>query len=368
MAKLQPLLPTRPFQLVTCDIIGPLPLTKNGNIYILVVCDHFSKWVAISALQNITAESVAKRLINLMMIHGLYINILTDGAKNFQSELLSKIYELLDIHKLKTSPYHPECDGLTERFNRTLKTMLSCFVNEHQNDWDEYLQYMAYAYNTSTHATTNHTPFEVVYGRKPKIPLDLIIEDEKNDEIYELDESSQGSIVVKLFVGDLQEKLREVYKNVEKNRDFMVDKSRIQHDRKIKPVEYKIDDMVMLNQPQIKKGLSKKLSPKWEGPFIIQERVGPVNYKIKRFNQPKSEQKLVHHNRLKRFFGPYVKSHEEFNSNKDMVSQSESVLESTEDEDETFQPKHYFQKKISNRQNHLRRSKRSIKPVDRLGY
>ena len=163
-----------------------------------MVCDHFSKWVALFALQNITAESVAKRLISLMMIHGLFINILTDGAKNFQSELLSRIYELLDIHKLKTSPYHPECDGLTERFNRTLKTMLSCFVNEHQNDWDEYLQYLAYAYNTSTHATTNHTPFEVVYGRKPKISLDLIIENEAepNDEIYELDEASQESLVV----------------------------------------------------------------------------------------------------------------------------------------------------------------------------
>ena len=225
-AKLQPLLPTRPFQVVTVDIIGPLPLSKGGNMYILVVCDHFSKWVALFALHNTTADKVAKRLISLMMIHGLFINILTDGAKNFQSELLAKVYELLDIFKLKTSPYHPECDGLTERFNRTLKTMLACFVNEHQNDWDEYLQYLAFAYNTSTHATTNYTPYEVVYGRKPKIPLDLIIENEEDtsDEIQELNEFGQESLVVKLFVEDLQEKLREVYTNVEKNRDYNVEK------------------------------------------------------------------------------------------------------------------------------------------------
>ncbi|CAF1054648.1 unnamed protein product [Brachionus calyciflorus] len=176
--RLQSLLPTRPFQLVTIDIVGPLPLSK-------AVCDHFSKWVALFALQNTTADTVAKKLINLMMTHGLFVNILTDCTKNFQSELLSKIYELLDIYKLKTSPYHPECDGLTERFNRTLKTILSCFVNENQNDWNEYLQYLTYAYNTSTHATINHTPFEVVYGRKPKIPLDLVMENETetNEEI-----------------------------------------------------------------------------------------------------------------------------------------------------------------------------------------
>ena len=80
--------------------------------------------------------------------------------------------------------------------------MLSCYVNEHQNDWDEYLQYLTYAYNTSTHATTNHTPFEVIYGRKPKIPLDLVMENEteKNEEIYELAETGQESLVVKIFV------------------------------------------------------------------------------------------------------------------------------------------------------------------------
>ncbi|CAF0854487.1 unnamed protein product [Brachionus calyciflorus] len=107
--------------------------------------------------------------------------------------------------------------------------MLSCFVNEHQNDWDEYLQYLTYAYNTSTYATTNHTPFEVVYGRKTKIPLDLVMENETetNEEIYELAKTGQESLVVKIFVKELQEKLREVFKNVEKNRDYMVEKSRI---------------------------------------------------------------------------------------------------------------------------------------------
>ncbi|RNA19628.1 hypothetical protein BpHYR1_051987, partial [Brachionus plicatilis] len=103
------------------------------------------------------------------------------------------------------------------------------------------------------------------------IPLDLLIENEAEptDVIYESDESSQENIVVKLLVEGLQEKLRQVYKNVEKNRDFMDNKSRIQDDRNIKPVENNLDDMVMINQPKMKKVLSRKLSPKREGPFVV---------------------------------------------------------------------------------------------------
>ncbi|CAF0811964.1 unnamed protein product [Brachionus calyciflorus] len=94
---------------------------------------------------------------------------------NFQSELLRKIYDLLDIHQLKTTAFHPESDGLTERFNRTLKTMIACYVNENQNNWDKLLPFLSFAYNTSTHSTTNHSPYEVIYYRKPKIRIDLII-------------------------------------------------------------------------------------------------------------------------------------------------------------------------------------------------
>ena len=78
-----------------------------------------------------------------MMQFGLCTNILSDLVTNFQSELMRKIYDLLDIHQLKTTAYHPECDGLTERFNRTLKTMIACYVNENQNNWDELLPFLS---------------------------------------------------------------------------------------------------------------------------------------------------------------------------------------------------------------------------------
>ena len=163
-AMLQPLRANKPLQLITIDIVGPLPVSKEGNVYILVICCHFSKWVKLYAINNTTSDTIAKLILKFMLIFGLCINILSDLGTNFQAELLRKIYELLDVNQLRTTAYHPECDGLTERFNRTLKTLISCFVNEHQNDWDELLPYLAFAYNTSTHATTNHTAYEVMLG------------------------------------------------------------------------------------------------------------------------------------------------------------------------------------------------------------
>ena len=99
--------------------------------------------------------------------------ILSDQGRNFQADLLNAVWELLDVHKLRTTPYHPECDGETERFNRTLHPMLLALVKDDKDDWDQHLQQLAFAYNTAVHATTGYTPFELVYGRKAKLPIDI---------------------------------------------------------------------------------------------------------------------------------------------------------------------------------------------------
>ena len=81
---------------------------------------------------------------------------------------------MLDIMKSRTTPYHPQCDGNTERFNKTLEGMIRCFIEENLDEWDELLAPLTFAYNTAVHATTKASPFEMVYGRKPRLPIDLI--------------------------------------------------------------------------------------------------------------------------------------------------------------------------------------------------
>ena len=121
-----------------------------------------------------TAKEVAKHVLNLVCRHSCPKRILTDQGKCFEAELFQELLALLDIAKSRTTPYHPQADGLTERFNRTLEGMLRCFIQENLSDWDEYLDPLAFAYNTAVHATTRVTPFEMVYGRKPRLPVDLI--------------------------------------------------------------------------------------------------------------------------------------------------------------------------------------------------
>ena len=106
----------------------------------LVVVDHFTKWVQLFAMETQTAEDVAKRLMLVFYRHGIPETILSDQGTNFQSVLLAELYELLNIHKVRTSPYHPQTDGLTERLNRTLQAMLACYVEKEQKDWETFLR------------------------------------------------------------------------------------------------------------------------------------------------------------------------------------------------------------------------------------
>ena len=182
--KLMPLAPTRTLVLITMDMAGPLPTTKRGNKYILVICDHFTKFVQAYALRGMTAEEVAEDAIKYCLIFGIPEAVLTDRGTNFTSQLIESLWERLDVHTLRTTAYHPQADGITERFNRTIKVMLAQFVDQHgQDDWDLKLDKLTFAYNTAVHATTKFSPFELMFGRIPKLPIDLVYDQTDSNEL-----------------------------------------------------------------------------------------------------------------------------------------------------------------------------------------
>lgn len=90
--------------------------------------------------------------------------ILTDQGTNFTSQLLAEIYRLLHVKSLRTSPYHPQTDGLVERFNQTLKEMLQNNAREERKDWDKLLPYVLVAYWEVPQESTRFSPFELIYG------------------------------------------------------------------------------------------------------------------------------------------------------------------------------------------------------------
>ena len=169
-------LPNGPGEVVSFDYFGPLPVTALGSAYILLFTDRFSRHASMHAVTaaEFTAVGTARILVDQYMIRwGCPIQLLSDNGKQFCADVSKEVYRLMGIRKLTTSAYHPSGNGGVERVNHTMAQMLSMMVNEKQNDWDEHLPYIEFAYNNSVSAATGLAPNEVHLGRLPRLPLTI---------------------------------------------------------------------------------------------------------------------------------------------------------------------------------------------------
>uniref|UniRef100_A0A3P9M6S3 Gypsy retrotransposon integrase-like protein 1 n=1 Tax=Oryzias latipes TaxID=8090 RepID=A0A3P9M6S3_ORYLA len=165
-----------PFSRIAMDIVGPLERSSAGHKYILVVCDYATRYPEAFPLKRIKARQIVNCLIQLFSRVGIPCEIITDQGTNFTSNLLKDVYRLLGIRGVKTSPYHPQTDGLVERFNKTLKSMLRKFVNDTGSDWDQWLPFLMFAYREVPQASTGFSPFQLMYGHPVRGPLDVLKE------------------------------------------------------------------------------------------------------------------------------------------------------------------------------------------------
>ena len=141
-----------------------------------MICDYATRYPEAIALRNIDANTVAEELVSFFARVGVPGEILTDQGTNFTSKLLAEVYRLLKIKPIRTTPYHPQTDGLVERFNGTLKAMLKRTVSKEGKDWDRLLPYLLFAYREVPQASTGFSPFELLYGRNVRGPLDILKE------------------------------------------------------------------------------------------------------------------------------------------------------------------------------------------------
>ena len=148
------------------DLVGPLPQSRAENKYALVICDYATRYLEAIPLRCIDAEHIAEELIKVFSRVGVPREMFTDKGSNFTSQLLTEVYRLLHIQPIRTSPYHPQTDGLVERFNQTLKAMLRKTADEEGKDWDKWVPYLLFAYREVPQSSTGFSPFELVYGRQ----------------------------------------------------------------------------------------------------------------------------------------------------------------------------------------------------------
>ena len=173
IAPMQPIECSRPFELESINICGPYPISVRGNKYILVITDHFTKWVEAYPLPNQEAVTVGVCLESFVNTFGYPDVMLTDQGRNFESGLIKEMCAWLKSDKRTTSAYHPQCNWQTERFNRTMNSMLAQYVDSNQTDWDQWLPSVLYAYRTAIHDSTGFSPYKLLFGREPKHPIDF---------------------------------------------------------------------------------------------------------------------------------------------------------------------------------------------------
>ena len=141
------------------DILGPLTESSLGNKYILVVSDYFTKWVEAYPMPNQEIVTIANVLVNEFISRfGVQLLLHSDQRSQFESSLFQELCSLLDIDKTRTTTYHPQSDGLVERFNLTLENMLSKSIASDLREWDSHLPMLMLAYRFSVHESTGQTP------------------------------------------------------------------------------------------------------------------------------------------------------------------------------------------------------------------
>ena len=272
---------TRVWERIAMDIVGPVETSRNGNRYILVLSDYASRFVMTIPMIDQTAKTVAAHLVNEVLTkYGAPEQILTDQGTNFLSELVYQICQLFKIKQLRTTSYHPQTDGLVERFNRTLCDMLACYVNEDPESWDVFLPFVTFAFNTAEQASVKNNPFYLFYGRDAIMPTELV-----ENRRYRFTEDD-----MEIYRQKWQTALSFAREQLIKAQN----KQKVYYDANSKVVDYSIGDYVLLRSPPV----PGKFQYRWLGPYAVVKRISPLTYKI---NLPgASEDVVVHVNRLKK--------------------------------------------------------------------
>ncbi|XP_076464736.1 uncharacterized protein LOC143296595 [Babylonia areolata] len=278
---------TEPFSRVAVDIVGPIaPASESGCRYILTMVDYATRYPEAVPLKDITSESVAEALFNMWTRTGIPSEVLTDRGTQFTSQVMQEVYRLLSVRGLTTTPYHAQCNGLVERFNATLKTMLRRLSHERPRAWDRWIPALLFAYREVPQESTGYSPFELLYGRTVRGPMQILREHWLHPERSEVQTAAE-------YVVDLRNKIAESCTLAQQNLEKAARRYKRHFDAKAKRREFAEGSRVLLLRPS----KHNKLELEWQGPYTVLRRVGLADYCVR----VGTKEKLYHANLLKQY-------------------------------------------------------------------
>lgn len=249
--------PQTPFSLIIIDTVGPLPTSPNGNKYILTIICDLSKYLITIPIPNKEATTIARAIFeNCFLIYGPAKQVLSDLGTEFKNSIITELYSLLQINHSYSTPYHPQTVGSIERSHRTMNEYFRAYLNENNTNWDEYLKYFTYCYNTTKHTSLQlkYSPYELIFGRVPTLPHELV--GSRVEPLYNTDSYAQEVKYKLQITHQLASKLLLNAKLANKKI----------YDKNINPTELQINDKIF-----VKDETAHKLKPIYKGPYVIQE-------------------------------------------------------------------------------------------------
>ena len=286
-APLESIVTSRPLQLVCIDFWSAED-SHNKSVDVLVITDHFTRLAQAFACRDQSAKQVAKVLWEkYFCVYGFPERIHSDQGPSFVSELIAEFLQLSGVRKSHTTPYHPMGNGCVERFNRTLGCMIRALPPESKLDWPRRLQTLTFMYNCTAHETTGYAPFYLMFGRVPRLPVDMLFGNVLSDP----DVSSFGKYVTKLSE-DLREAMQIAQEHAKKEQGRQ---TRL-YNRAAKGPEIGVGDRVLVANK--KERGKRKVADRWESTIYTVTELNPQTHTYKIQDTATGRERVVHRNLL----------------------------------------------------------------------
>lgn len=255
--------PGEVFELVQMDFTGPLRRSTNGNRYIISITDYLSKYVISKAVPDDSARTAADFLIDVSLEFGSPHQLQTDRGTHFTSSMFEEIVKRLGCVHTVSTPYHPQAQGVVERFNSTFKQQLAKYTNEHFDDWDTYLPAIISSYNSAIHQVTQFTPFQIFHKRQAISIFDPV---KRQIHIPRVNDYWEHFLRLEKFY------IEQVRRNIREQQQ----RAKCRYDRNRPNIRFSVGQSVFIRKP----GIHPTFQEVYEGPLKILKQIGPQTFDV----------------------------------------------------------------------------------------